>query len=156
MQPTGIMFLNDKNVSATTALHSPDWFGRFRKISVPSILCERHCCGFNCLQFSQRDWDFTSSHWALTHHVFRSLVFPQAEESRVSKLASSRPLGESDLRDELGFHPMHAPSRQPVRGKGGNPRLQPYELLSQAPQQILVESRPDLAGIHELPPAVEA
>src|SRR5258707_7623535 len=72
----------------------------------------------------------------------------------VAQLASRRPLGESDLSDELRFHPMHAASRQPVFGKGGNRRLQPYEFLGQTPQQILVEPCPDLTGINELPLAV--
>src|SRR5882762_7101995 len=67
---------------------------------------------------------------ALTHDIFRPLVIPQAEESRVSQLASLRPLGESDLSDELRLQPVHAASRQPVLGKGRNRRLQPCELLA--------------------------
>src|ERR1700704_3572757 len=91
---------------------------------------------------------------ALTRDIFRPLVIPQAEESRVSQLASRRPLSESDLSDELRFHPMHAASLQPVLGKRGNRRLQPGELLAQTPQQVLVEPCPDLAGVRELLPAV--
>src|ERR1700694_4659703 len=78
---------------------------------------------------------------ALTNDIFRPLVIPQAEESRVSQLASRRPLGESDLSDELRFHPMHTALRQPVLGKGGNRRLQPCELLAETPHQVLVEPR---------------
>ena len=108
---------------------------------------------FGCFWISSAGLGISPHHSsALTNDIFRSLVIPQAEESRVSQLASRRPLGESDLSDELRFHPMHAASRQPVFGKGGNRRLQPYEFLAQAPQQILVEPCPDLAGIHELPP----
>src|SRR4030088_1754309 len=70
---------------------------------------------------------------ALTHDIFWPLVIPQAEESRVSQLASRRPLGESDLSDELWLHPVHAASRQPALGKGRTRRLQPCELLAQTP-----------------------
>jgi hypothetical protein len=61
---------------------------------------------------------------ALTNDIFQPLVIPQAEESRVSQLASRRPLGESDLSNELRFHPMHTASRQPVLGKG-SARIRP-------------------------------
>src|SRR6202043_3419252 len=86
---------------------------------------------------------------ALTHDIFWPLVIPQAEESRGSQLASRRPLGESNLSDELRLHPLHAASRQPILGKGRKRRLQPCELLAQTPQQILVEPGPDLAGGHD-------
>jgi hypothetical protein len=43
---------------------------------------------------------------ALTRDIFWPLIIPQAEQSRVSQLASRRPLGESDLSDELRFHPL--------------------------------------------------
>src|SRR5882762_11607732 len=52
MEPTGIVFLNDKDAPATTSPHSPDWFGRFRKNSVASICCERHCCACDCFGVS--------------------------------------------------------------------------------------------------------
>src|SRR3977135_769557 len=91
---------------------------------------------------------------ALTRDIFWALIIPQTEESRVSQLASRRPLGESDLSDELRFHPIHAAPRQPVLGKGGNRRLQLSELLAETPKPLLVEPGPDLAGIHKLPPAI--
>jgi hypothetical protein len=72
----------------------------------------------------------------------------------VSQLASRRPLAESDLGDELRFHPMYAVSRQPIISKGGNRCLQPRKLLSQTPQQVSVEPCPDLSGKYKLPSAV--
>jgi hypothetical protein len=42
VQPARIVFLNDKDVLATSSLHPPDWFGRFRESSFASIGCERH------------------------------------------------------------------------------------------------------------------
>lgn len=69
----------------------------------------------------------------------------------MSQLASRRPLGESNLSDELRLHPVHAALRQPFLGKGRK-RLQPCELLAHTPQQLLVEPGPDLAGIHQLFP----
>src|SRR3984893_3671773 len=134
MKPTGIVFLNDKDAAATTSPHSPDWFGRFSKISIASICCERHCVALDCFGVSSAGLEISPhSKSALTHDIFWPLVIPQAEESRVSQLASRRPLCESDLSDELRFHPVHAASRQPVLGKGRNRRLQPCELLAQTP-----------------------
>jgi hypothetical protein len=40
VKPGGIVFLNDKDASAATSPHLPDWFGRFRKSSFASICCE--------------------------------------------------------------------------------------------------------------------
>src|SRR6202047_2239296 len=58
-EPTGIVFLNDKDAAAITSPHSPDRFARFRKNSVASICCERHCFAFDCFGVSfQRDWGF--------------------------------------------------------------------------------------------------
>jgi hypothetical protein len=34
VKPTGIVFLNDKDAAATSSLHAPDRFGRFRKSSI--------------------------------------------------------------------------------------------------------------------------
>src|ERR1700675_5221030 len=64
VEPTGIVFLNDKDAAATNSPHSPDWFGRFRKNSVASICCERHCFASDCFfEFrSSGIGDFTSSH----------------------------------------------------------------------------------------------
>ena len=72
----------------------------------------------------------------------------------MSQLASRRPLGESNLSDELRLHPVHAALRQPFLGKGRK-RLQLCELLAHTPQQLLVPG-PDLAGIHQLPASVVA
>ena len=52
MEPTGIVFLNDKDAAAITSPRSPDRFARFRKNSVASICCERHCFAFDCLGVS--------------------------------------------------------------------------------------------------------
>src|SRR5258705_3292125 len=110
MKPTGIVFLNDKQ-TATTSPHSPEWFRSFLENSLASVCCERHFCAFG---FFDRQRRFASSPSALTHDIFQPLVIPQAEESRVSQLASRRPLRESDLSDEFRFHPMHAALRQAV------------------------------------------
>src|SRR4030081_2369323 len=92
------------------------------------------CCPFDCFRVPSAGLEISPHRTsALTNDIVRPFVIPQAEESRVSKLASRRPLGESDLRDELRFHPMHAASRQPVLGKGRNRRLQPCELFAQTP-----------------------
>jgi hypothetical protein len=53
--------------------------------------------------------------------VFRALVLPQAEESRVAQFVSRRPLGEADLGDELWFHPMDGVSRHPLADKWTSP-----------------------------------
>jgi hypothetical protein len=124
VKPGGIVFLNDKAASAATSPHLPDWFGRLRKSSFASICRERHCCPFDRFRVPSAGLEISFHRIsAFTNDIFRPLVIPQAEESRVSQLASRRPLGESDLRDELLFHPMRAASPQPVLGKRRTQRL---------------------------------
>ena len=45
---------------------------------------------------------------AFAHDGFRGLVFAQPEKARLAHPAARRPLGESDLRDERGAHPVRA------------------------------------------------
>jgi hypothetical protein len=49
------VFLNDKDVLATSPLHPPDWFGRFRESSFASIGCERHCRALMLWDFGIHD-----------------------------------------------------------------------------------------------------
>jgi uncharacterized protein (DUF2267 family) len=51
---------------------------------------------------------------ALTHDLFRSLILPKAEESRVAQLVVARPFGEGDLSDQSWFHPVDATARQAI------------------------------------------
>jgi hypothetical protein len=155
MEPTGIVFLNDKDAAAITSPRSPDLFARFRKKPVASICCERHCFAFDCLGVSSTRLGISLTQISLLARHLPASCHSASEESRVSQLASRRPLGESNLSDELRLHPMHAALRQPFLGKGRN-RLQPCELLAQTPQQLSVEPGPDLAGIHQLPASVVA
>jgi hypothetical protein len=156
MEPTGIVFLNDKDAAAITSPHSPDRFARFRKNSVASICCERHCFAFDCFGVSSTRLGISLIAISLLARHLPASCHSASEESRGSQLASRRPLGESNLSDELRLHPVHAASRQPILGKGRKRRLQPCELLAQTPQQLLVEPGPDLAGIHQLPASVVA
>jgi len=83
------VFETTKDAAATTSPHSPDWFGRFSKISIASICCERHWRCFDCLEFRQRDWRLRPHRkLALTHGIFWPLVIrkPRIE---VSQLASA-------------------------------------------------------------------
>ena len=51
---------------------------------------------------------------------------------------------------------MHTAPRQPVARKSADRRLQLRKLFAQAPQRLRIESRPDLARIHQLSPTVKA
>src|SRR6202021_3519884 len=63
------------------------------------------------LGFRQRDWGFRSSQISLLARHLPASCHPTSEESRGSQLASRRPLGESNLSDELRLHPVHAAMR---------------------------------------------
>jgi hypothetical protein len=86
----------------------------------------------------------------------RSLVFPQAEESRVSQFVFPRPFGEGDLGDELWFHPMDTTARQPIVLEQATRRLQFGKLPAQPTQRVIIERSSDLAGIYELSATVIA
>ena len=55
VQPARIVFLNDKDVLATSPLHPPDWFGRFRERSFAPVCCERHCRALMLWDFGIHD-----------------------------------------------------------------------------------------------------
>jgi hypothetical protein len=58
MEPTGIVFLNDKDAAAITSPHSPDRFARFRKTLLLRYAVSDIVLPSTALGFRQRDWGF--------------------------------------------------------------------------------------------------
>src|SRR3977135_1942239 len=74
VKPGGIVFLNDKDASAATSPHLPDWFGRLCKSSFASICCERHCCASDYFGVSSAGLRISPHRTsALTHDIFGRL-----------------------------------------------------------------------------------
>ena len=68
---------------------------------------------------------------AFSTDVLRLFVVPEPQESWVPQFVVGRPLGETDLGNEVWFHPMYAASWQALVAKGTHGRLQLRQFSTQ-------------------------